>query len=252
MLSSQLESLLQLVLEAGEIGKEGFLRRGYEVKGDGTLVTETDRKVETFFREKLDTVAPGAAFWGEEEGFAEPNEEGLWLIDPIDGTTNFAYGLPLWGVTVGLYKGGEIILGAMCMPMLDDWIAAEKGKGAFRNGRQLPRLRPGGIEPWEPVGFGDLSLLRQVEFPGKVRHMGAFVAESFGFLTQGMRAQGTSSLCLYDAACGIIAAREIGAEMVHFDGSPFRESDWVAPTGVKPFFFLPPDCPWRPGVSTRG
>lgn len=251
MLSDQLQALLNLVLEAGQSAKQQFLRSGYELKGDGTLVTETDRRIESFFRERLGEVAPGASIWGEEEGFAEPTDEGLWLIDPIDGTTNFAYGIPLWGVTVGLYKGGEITMGAMCLPMLDEWIAAEKGKGAFRNGIQLPRLRPGGIEPWEPVGFGDLSLLRQVRFPGKVRHMGAFVVESHGFLTQGLRAQGTSSLCLYDAACGIIAAREIGAELVHIDGEPFRESEWVSPTGVKPFFFLPPDCPWRPDKSER-
>lgn len=251
MLSSQLQTLLDLVLEAGEIGRKGFESRGFELKGDGSLVTETDKRVETFFRERLDQVAPGAAFWGEEEGFAEPTEEGLWLIDPIDGTTNFAYGLPSWGVTVGLYRGTEMVLGAMCMPMFNDWIAAEKGKGAFRNGAPLPKLKPGGIEPYEPVGFGDLTLLSELRIPGKIRHVGAFVAESFGFLTQGMRAQATSSLCLYDAACGILAAREIGAELVHYDGRPFQESEWVAPTRVEPFIFLPPDCTWRPTMKVR-
>lgn len=241
MPSPLLAALERLVIEAGELARADFGTATYELKSDGSLVTPSDRKVERFLRPRLEELVPGAAIWGEEDGFALPTDEGLWLIDPIDGTSNFSFGYPYWGVTVGLYRGGRLELGAITLPCLQDTIAAEAGQGVWRNGEQLPAIRPGEIQPWELVGHGTVSVAERYSVPGKLRHMGAFVIESFGFITQGLRGMTSSHCRLYDAAASIVAARELGAVIVHFDGRPFDESDWVSsPDPLEPFAFMPP------------
>lgn len=242
MPSPLLDGLVEAVRQAGEIALAGFSDKKYELKPDGSLVTPYDHKVEEFLRGVLAELAPGAAVWGEEQGFAEDTADGLWLIDPIDGTSNYAFGMPYWGVTVGLYKEGRIAAGVMTMPCLGQSLSAEEGQGAFLNGQRLPLIRPGGIEDWELVGHGDLSTRRHLGMKGKTRHMGAFVAEGFGFVTQGLRAMTSSNCRLYDAAATLVAARELGAVIVHFDGRPFRESDWIRPGPLEPFALLPPGC----------
>jgi fructose-1,6-bisphosphatase/inositol monophosphatase family enzyme len=240
--SASLAALANLLDEAGQLALEHYGHTTYVLKDDGSLVTPADGMVEAFLGPRLQQFAPGAALWGEEEGHNAPTDQGLWLIDPIDGTSNYAFGFPLWGVTVGLYRDGEIQIGGMILPCLGDTIAAEKGGGAFRNGQEMAPIRPGPIKAWDLVGHGDVTTPSRHGIPGKTRHMGAFVVESYGFLTQSLRAMTTSGCRLYDAAGGIVAARELGAELRHLDGRPFRESDWVA-TGspLDPMAFLPPD-----------
>lgn len=77
---------------------------------------------------------------------------------------------------------------------------------------------------------------------GKTRHLGAFVAEGFGVVTGALRAMTSSNCRLYDAAATLVAARELGAQVVHFDGRPFRESDWIHPGALERFAILPPGC----------
>lgn len=238
---AELVDFARLLEEAGNLALSYFGKTTFELKGDGSLVTPADPAVEAFLGPRLLQLAPGAAIWGEEEGHQAPTEKGLWLIDPIDGTSNFAFSHPLWGVTAGLYRDGEIQIGGMILPCLGDTIVAAKGKGAWRNGAQMQPIRSGGIEPWELVGHGDVTTPVRYKVPGKTRHMGAFVVESHGFLTQSLRAMTTSGCRLYDAAGGIVAARELGAEMKHLDGRPFRESEWVSSSRpLDSMAFLPP------------
>ncbi|MEX2243421.1 MAG: inositol monophosphatase family protein [Fimbriimonadaceae bacterium] len=215
-----------------------------EIKPDGSIVTTADKACEIYIRGRIATAMPGAPVWGEEFGFEEPSEQGLWLVDPIDGTSNFAFGQPLWGVTAAYVQDGAIQLGAICVPELDWSFAAMRGKGAFLNGARMEVLAPGAIEPYELVGYGDAKMASGHGFPGKFRHIGAFVVEAGAFATGGLRALLTNGVRMYDAAAGVVLAREVGAEVKELDGSDWRDADWTKPIRCRTFGFFPQGSNW--------
>lgn len=198
----------------------GSLKR--ELKPDGTIVTTADRAVETLFRRELTQLVPGATIWGEEEGYAEPGENGLWVVDPIDGTSNFAYGGPLWGVTAALVQGSEIVVGVICLPDLDEMYVAERGAGATRDGAALDPIPPGAIRPEELVGYCEWvpRRLPGVEIPGKMRCLGSFVIEGAFVATQRLRGLMGVRERLYDVAASVLLGQELGAEIRNVDGTP--------------------------------
>ena len=106
-------------------------------KGRIDLVTETDIAVEAFLKERLATLAPQAGFLAEESAEDLSLPDTCWIIDPVDGTTNFAHGLPLTVTSVAYRLNGEIVLGIVNAPLLRECFIAEKGKGAWRNGERI-------------------------------------------------------------------------------------------------------------------
>ena len=101
-------------------------------------VTSTDLKIEKFLRNELTALLPGSEFMGEEEDFESVSKDAYrWIVDPIDGTANYAHGIPMSVTAVALTKGGDILMGAVYQPYLDEMYCAEKGKGAFLNGRPI-------------------------------------------------------------------------------------------------------------------
>jgi myo-inositol-1(or 4)-monophosphatase len=235
-----LDGLVGLTRKACALALEAKVRSGREVKPDGSLVTKADLEVERFFRRTLPDLAPGTAVWGEEEGFSEPGPEGLWLIDPIDGTSNYTFGLPLWGITVALYRDGACRVGVVALPELDMLFAAAMGEGATLNGGRLPPIRPGPVRPYELVGHADDEPGEFCAFPGKPRHLGAFVAEAMYVASGTFRAMTSTKCKLYDAAGSLVVLRELGAEVLHADGRPFVDAEWVRPVRCDPFAVLPP------------
>src|SRR6185503_8057557 len=93
-------------------------------------------EVERLIIERLKARFPRDAFLGEEGG-VQGSGDALWIIDPIDGTANFAYGIPHFCVSIGFLSGGEPLLGAVAAPMYDELYVARQGRGAFRNGRAI-------------------------------------------------------------------------------------------------------------------
>ena len=106
-------------------------------KGRIDLVTETDIAVEAFLKERLATLTPEAGFLAEESAEDLSLPDTCWIIDPVDGTTNFAHGLPLTVTSVAYRLNGEIVLGIVNAPLLRECFIAEKGKGAWRNGERI-------------------------------------------------------------------------------------------------------------------
>lgn len=110
-------------------------------KGPGDLVTVVDREVEAALEQELPLLAPGSRVAGEERASKDPSIlEGLgsgtiWIVDPIDGTTNFVEGRPTFGIMVGLLREGEVVAGWIHTPVLEEMIVAEAGSGAVLNGR---------------------------------------------------------------------------------------------------------------------
>lgn len=122
--------------EAGQLARELF-ERGVpaKFKSPQDYVTEADARVEAFIRSRLNTLFPDDAVVGEETG-GEPGRR-TWIIDPIDGTANFAHGVPQFGVSIGLVEQGRPVLGVVYLPTRDHLYTARSGGGCFRNGRPI-------------------------------------------------------------------------------------------------------------------
>ncbi len=104
-------------------------------KTDGSPVTIADREGEAAIIKRIKESFPDHSILGEETGREEQKSEYRWIIDPIDGTKNFTRGVPLFGTLIALMKGNEVIVGVSSVPVLNDLMYAEKGKGAFANGK---------------------------------------------------------------------------------------------------------------------
>jgi len=135
----------QLAREAGALLREGYAHGlphsdtaiAFEHKGATDLVTEYDRRSEKVILDGLRRIFPDHAFNSEEEGHSAHSADYEWLVDPIDGTTNFAHAFPYFCVSVALARHGRPLAGVVYDPLRDELFAAEAGQGAVVNGRRL-------------------------------------------------------------------------------------------------------------------
>lgn len=108
------------------------------LKGPSDFVTATDRRVEQILHEELERVRPGYGFLMEEAGqIVGADRSHRWIVDPIDGTTNFMHGIPLFAISIALEREGELVAGLIYNPISDELFIAEKGTGAFLNDRRI-------------------------------------------------------------------------------------------------------------------
>lgn len=182
---------------AGQVLVESFGRASLEVheKGEADFVTEVDRRAEDTVREFLAAELPEHGFLLEEGGAIRPEAEYQWVVDPLDGTTNYIHRYPFFSVSIALRKKGETILGVVYDPIRSECFTAEKGEAARLNGI--------------PVGVSRAESLRTAlvctGFPFRIRerldaYLGAFRAV---FLAcGGMRRDGSAALDLAYVACG--------------------------------------------------
>lgn len=108
------------------------------LKGPSDFVSATDRRVEQVLHEELERVRPGYGFLMEESGRQEgADRTHTWIVDPIDGTTNFIHGIPLFAISIALERDGELVAGLIYNPVSEELFFAEKGTGAFLNDRRI-------------------------------------------------------------------------------------------------------------------
>lgn len=108
------------------------------VKGPGDFVSQADRKAEKIIRSDLMHARPGYSFLGEESGLIEGEDpQHRWLVDPLDGTTNFLHGIPYFSVSIALERQGQLVAGVIFNPATDELFTAERGGGAFVNDRRM-------------------------------------------------------------------------------------------------------------------
>ncbi|TMQ52350.1 MAG: inositol monophosphatase [Candidatus Eisenbacteria bacterium] len=133
----ELEVAERVAREAGALLEEAFGKsREVEYKGRIDLVTEMDRRSEDLIVGRLRAAFPGDDIWAEEGGGGRSGAERVWIVDPIDGTTNYAHEYPVFSVSIGLQAAGRLVVGAVFNPLLDDMYSARHGGGALLNGRQ--------------------------------------------------------------------------------------------------------------------
>lgn len=209
-------------------------------KGPGDFVTRADRRAEETIRAALMEARPSYGFLGEEGGSTEGKDPTRrWIVDPLDGTTNFLHGLPHWAVSIGLEHKGAIIAGVIYDPVKDELFHAEKGQGAWLNGsrirvsgrrRMTEALFATGVPfanmPTLPAILSDLARLMP-ECAG-VRRLGA-AALDMAYVAAG-RYEGywEREVQPWDIAAGMIIVAEAGG----FFGPLVAEGDPLADGGV--------------------
>ena len=133
----QLDQVIDIVREAGALlDRTG----GFEIHDKGTrenLVTSSDLAVQHFLTEKLGAFLPGSGFLCEEEDFADIGHRDVWIIDPIDGTANYARGIENCCISVALMRDGRVAMGVVYSPWRGELYSAERGRGAFCNGSPI-------------------------------------------------------------------------------------------------------------------
>ena len=229
-----LQAAEEMARTAGEILLE-CARTGVTVerKGEVDLVTRADRASEAFLVGEINRRFPGHSVLAE-EGSGRPGEPGapLWIVDPLDGTTNFAHGLPHWSVSIGIQHGADLVAGVVHDPNRNECFTAARGQGAFCNGRRLRVSGEGNL--------GDAVLV--TGFPYDVRsddvdnldHFAAFMKRC-----RAVRRLGSAALDLawvaagrfdgfwelklhaWDVAAGALLVREAGGGVVRFGGEPW-------------------------------
>ncbi|AZO50527.1 MAG: inositol monophosphatase [Mesorhizobium sp.] len=231
--SAILNVMVQAAMKAGrslarDFGEVQNLQ--VSMKGPGDYVSQADRKAEDILFTELSKARPGYAFLMEERGAIE-GEDGQhrWIVDPLDGTTNFLHGIPLFAISIALERQGQIVAGVIYNPAMDELYTAERGGGAFMNDR---RLRVAGR-----TKLTDAVIGCGVPHLGRGQH-GNFLIELRNVMAEvsGVRRLGSASLDLayvaagrmdgfwevglsaWDIAAGLLLIREAGGFASDFEG----------------------------------
>ena len=236
-------ALLLAAERAVDAGAE-LLRRGRRdvgsvvPKGDRDYATEVDFRIEETIRANLKEAAPDIAFLGEEEGEIDGAAEGLWVLDPIDGTINFANGSPLCAVSLALVQGGRPTLGVIDLPLIGERYVAHRSAGASLNGRRISVVEPDGLHE-AIVGFADFAVGPRAKVENEVHRelMERLVPRCLRVRVHGSEcidlawlAAGRLDVSVmlssmpWDVTAGVLIAQEAGAEAFDHGGEPWSPS----------------------------
>jgi len=137
-MTPDLSFLMHIVRYAGQLLMQGYLKEHkIEHKGRIDLVTEMDKRSEDYLLGEIRTAFPLHAIVTEESGYIDGQADHCWFIDPLDGTSNYAHGVPIFSVTLAYAFKGQIVLAVTCDPTRDQFFSAERGQGSFLNESRL-------------------------------------------------------------------------------------------------------------------
>ena len=227
MANAALKAARGLIRDFGEVEQLQV-----SVKGPGDFVTAADLKAEKLLRAELGKARPGYGFLMEESGVeAGSDMHHRWIVDPLDGTTNFLHGIPHFSISIGLERDGEVIAGVIYEPVRDEMFWAEKGAGAFHNDRRL-RVSSRRHMAEALIGTG-------IPFIGRSDHARYLTTLAAAMAaTSGVRRLGVASLDLayvaagrfdgfwefalkpWDLAAGVLIVREAGGYITDLAGGP--------------------------------
>ncbi len=231
-----LAAMTAIAREAGALLMDYFHQHlKIEYKGEADLVTAADRAAEKLIRERIMQKWPDHDVLGEEQGLTDRGSEYRWYVDPLDGTTNFAHGFPVFCVSLALERRGSIderIAGVIYDPTRDELFSAAHGKGAHLNG--------------EAIHVSKMRTLQEslvaTGFPSHKRHKNPniYFYHQITLRSHGVRRAGSAALDLcnvasgrfdgfwefnlnpWDTAAGVLLVEEAGGKVTRYDGSPFE------------------------------
>jgi myo-inositol-1(or 4)-monophosphatase len=228
---SYLETAVEIAREAGALLATYFERRiGFELKGEFDLVTEADRASEKLVVERLRSYFPSHGIVAEEGGGHESSSDYRWYVDPLDGTTNFAHGFPMFNVTLGLERAGEAVAGVVYDPIRREMFAAERGTGAYLNNHRMRVSSAARLS----------ECLASTGFPSRKRagDVNIHFYYQLAMASHGVRRTGSAALDLayvasgrldlfwefglkpWDMAAGTLLVREAGGRVSDMSGAP--------------------------------
>ncbi|MFZ1136479.1 MAG: inositol monophosphatase family protein [Candidatus Korobacteraceae bacterium] len=233
-MSQYLHDLEPIAREAGALLMTYFDRHiKIEYKGDVDLVTAADRASEKLIVERLQARWPEHGIVGEEGTRSDVEADYRWFVDPLDGTTNFAHGYPVFCVSIALArKDDQLEVGVLYDPTRDELFAAERGSGATLNGKPIHVSKTARLAE-SILGTG---------FPSQKRHQNPNIHfyQQITLRSHGVRRAGSAALDLanvaagrydgfwefnlnpWDTAAGVLIVQEAGGKVTRFDGTPFR------------------------------
>jgi myo-inositol-1(or 4)-monophosphatase len=213
------------------------------VKGPSNFVSAADHKAEQILYDELSKARQGYCFLMEERGLVEgPDKSHVWIVDPLDGTTNFLHGIPMFAISIALQREGELVAGLIFNPATGDFYAAERGKGAYLNDKR--RLRVAARQ-----ALDSSVIVTGIPHRGRPHHE-LYLKElrSVMAVTAGIRRTGSAALDLawlaagrfdgfwehalspWDVAAGIVIVREAGGLVSDLSGGQnmLKSGDIVA------------------------
>ena len=225
-MDNALEFAAHLAQETGQLLKNYFHSSNLQtsLKADRTVVTEADLAADDMIRQAIEAAYPNDRLLTEEsDTLVDGIDTPVWVIDPLDGTSNFSLGLPIWGVSIARLVNGFPQIGVLYFPVMDELLTAERGKGAALNGQPL-KTRPASEHP--PYTFFvccsrtykryNVTLRYKTRILGASSYDYAAVARSSAML--GFQA----SPKIWDLAAGWLILQEAGAVVETFEGpAPF-------------------------------
>jgi myo-inositol-1(or 4)-monophosphatase len=200
--------------EAGRIALHYFNDVEARLKADQSVVTAADEEIEVLLRRRIAAAYPNHAIIGEEQGGAAPGAEYLWALDPIDGTSAFVQGLPIWGISIGLLRHEQPILGCFYLPLLQEWYEAGLEGPATFNGTPIHVAHDNLLdsEAWISVP-SDSHRLYSIDYPGKTRSLGSMAA-SLCYVARGTAAGALLGRPhIWDIAAGLAILRRAGGDV---------------------------------------
>jgi myo-inositol-1(or 4)-monophosphatase len=230
-------ALINVMVAAARKAARGLRRDFGEVeklqvslKGPANFVSAADHRAEETLRAELAKARPGYGFLGEEGGRQEGSDKThCWIVDPLDGTTNFLHGIPHFAISIALERDGTIVAGIVYNPINEELFVAERGKGAFVNDQRLrvaarKRLSEAVIACGLPhLGRGDLAQFRQEfavvqEKVAGIRRFGAAALDLAWIAAGRIDAYWERNLSPWDMAAGLLLVREAGGFASDLDG----------------------------------
>ncbi|MGC1451598.1 MAG: inositol monophosphatase family protein [Candidatus Sulfotelmatobacter sp.] len=234
---SFLPAMSAIAREAGALLLQYF-HQGLKIeyKGDADLVTAADRAAEALIRERISQQFPSHDVLGEEQGLNDRGGDYRWYVDPLDGTTNFAHGYPVFCVSMALehrtLDRGNRVAGVVYDPTRDELFTAEQGRGAHLNGKAIHVSKATQLK----------ECLLATGFPSQKRHQNPNIHfyHQITLRTHGVRRAGSAALDLCNVACGrfdgfwefnlnpwdtaagVLVVEQAGGKVSRFDGSPFE------------------------------
>ena len=224
---------IRVAQDAGRLLRDRLgTRIQVNLKGDINLVTDVDIASEHLIREAIADHYPRHQVLAEEEGLHDAASEYRWVVDPLDGTTNYAHGFPIFAVSIALERNGETMLGVVYDPMRDELFAAERGSGASLNNKAIH------VSSTEPLSRSMLS----TGFPYDIRTSRLTNLDNwsnFAMTAQALRRTGAASVDMcyvacgrfdgfwelnlspWDTAAGALIVEEAGGRVTNFGGGEF-------------------------------
>jgi myo-inositol-1(or 4)-monophosphatase len=237
--SALLNVMIKAAQKAGRTLKRDFGEVEHlqvSLKGPANFVSAADHRAEEILFAELSAARPGYGFVGEEGGRREGSDQThTWIVDPLDGTSNFVHGIPHFAISIALERDGMIVAGLVYNPINDELFTAERGKGAFLNNQRLrvaarKRLGDAVVACGLPhLGRGDLALGNRelAEVQPKVaglRRFGAAALDLAWIAAGRLDAYWERALSPWDIAAGLILVREAGGFVTDLDGG---DTPWI-------------------------